>query len=60
MGRILREIQGAFTRYSANALEFPVNDRVLFTGCEGVAAGAGLEGVRQPCRKWTYNGSVDQ
>lgn len=27
---------------------------------ERLEAGEGLEGVRQLCRKWTYNGSVDQ
>jgi hypothetical protein len=32
MGESLREILQAFTRYSANAPEFPVNDAPLLTG----------------------------
>jgi hypothetical protein len=32
MGESLRVILLALTRYSANDLRFPVNDRCLFTG----------------------------
>ena len=32
MGETLRAILQALTRYSANDLELPVNDRTLFTG----------------------------
>jgi len=43
-GEILWEILRALTRYSANDLEFPVNNPPLFTGCSRNCAAAGLTG----------------